>query len=111
MTMRDSQRNLEVVKSTIDLAHRLGAVAVAEGIEDAPTLALLEQWAATWGKDICLKAAAIFRPPEQPRRHPPQPLRITTKLAPILIVKTRFTISIKVYAALTVLRRQFQQEI
>lgn len=43
MTMRDSQRNLEVVKSTIDLAHRLGAVAVAEGIEDAPTLALLEQ--------------------------------------------------------------------
>src|SRR3546814_8425288 len=24
MTMRDSQRNLEVVKSTIDLAHRLG---------------------------------------------------------------------------------------
>lgn len=43
MTMRDSQRNLEIVKSTIDLAHRLGAVAVAEGIEDAPTLALLEQ--------------------------------------------------------------------
>lgn len=41
MTMRDSQRNLEVVKSTIDLAHRLGAVAVAEGIEDAETMALL----------------------------------------------------------------------
>jgi EAL domain-containing protein (putative c-di-GMP-specific phosphodiesterase class I)/CHASE2 domain-containing sensor protein len=43
MTMRDSQRNLEVVKSTIELAHRLGAVAVAEGIEDAPTMALLGQ--------------------------------------------------------------------
>ena len=41
MTMRDSQRNLEVVKSTIDLAHRLGAVAVAEGIEDGETMALL----------------------------------------------------------------------
>ncbi|WP_223181444.1 EAL domain-containing protein [Sphingopyxis sp. LK2115] len=40
-TMRDSQRNREVVKSTIDLAHRLGAVAVAEGIEDAETMALL----------------------------------------------------------------------
>src|SRR3546814_4764043 len=43
MTMRDSQRNFEVVKSTIDIAHRLGAVAVAEGIEDAPTMALLAQ--------------------------------------------------------------------
>lgn len=41
MTMRDSQRNFEVVKSTIDLAHRLGAVAVAEGIEDAETMTLL----------------------------------------------------------------------
>lgn len=41
MTMRDSQRNFEIVKSTIDLAHRLGASAVAEGIEDQATLALL----------------------------------------------------------------------
>lgn len=41
MTMRDSQRNLEVVKSTIDLAHRLGAVAVAEGVEDEKTMELL----------------------------------------------------------------------
>src|SRR3546814_20965302 len=43
MTMRDSQRHFEVVKSTIDLAHRLGAVAVAEGTEDAPTMARPEQ--------------------------------------------------------------------
>src|SRR3546814_5609044 len=43
MTMRDSQRNLEVVKSTIDLAHRLGAVAVAEGIEDGETMARSEE--------------------------------------------------------------------
>lgn len=43
MTMRDSPRNLEVVKSTIELAHRLGAVAVAEGIEDAATMTLLGQ--------------------------------------------------------------------
>lgn len=42
-TMRESQRNFEIVKSTIDLAHRLGAVAVAEGIEDAATLSLLEK--------------------------------------------------------------------
>ena len=41
MTMRDSQRNLEVVKSTIDLAHRLGAAAVAEGVEDEATMQLL----------------------------------------------------------------------
>lgn len=40
-TMRDSQRNFEIVKSTIELAHRLGAVAVAEGIEDQETLTLL----------------------------------------------------------------------
>lgn len=40
-TMRESQRNFEIVKSTIDLAHRLGAVAVAEGIEDQATLHLL----------------------------------------------------------------------
>lgn len=42
-TMRDSQRNFEIVKSTIELAHRLGAVAVAEGIEDLATLNLLEK--------------------------------------------------------------------
>ncbi len=40
-TMRESQRNFEIVKSTIELAHRLGAVAVAEGIEDQETLVLL----------------------------------------------------------------------
>lgn len=60
MTMRDSQRNLEVVKSTIDLAHRLGADAVAEGIEDAPTLALLEQLGCDVGQGYLLGKPQIF---------------------------------------------------
>ena len=60
MTMRDSQRNLEVVKSTIDLAHRLGAVAVAEGIEDAPTLALLEQLGCDVGQGYLLGKPQLF---------------------------------------------------
>src|SRR3546814_17475907 len=41
MTMRDSQRHLEVVKSTIALSHRLGAVAVAADIEDGENMAWL----------------------------------------------------------------------
>ncbi len=60
MTMRDSQRNLEVVKSTIDLAHRLGAVAVAEGIEDAPTFALLEQLGCDVGQGYLLGKPQLF---------------------------------------------------
>lgn len=60
MTMRDSQRNLEVVKSTIDLAHRLGAVAVAEGIEDAPTLDLLEQLDCDVGQGYLLGKPQLF---------------------------------------------------
>jgi EAL domain-containing protein (putative c-di-GMP-specific phosphodiesterase class I) len=60
MTMRDSQRNLEVVKSTIDLAHRLGAVAVAEGIEDAPTLALLDQLGCDVGQGYLLGKPQLF---------------------------------------------------
>lgn len=60
MTMRDSQRNLEVVKSTIDLAHRLGAVAVAEGIEDAPTLSLLEQLGCDVGQGYLLGKPQLF---------------------------------------------------
>lgn len=60
MTMRDSQRNFEVVKSTIDLAHRLGAVAVAEGIEDAPTMALLEQLGCDVGQGYHLGKPQIF---------------------------------------------------
>ncbi|WOF45272.1 EAL domain-containing protein [Sphingopyxis indica] len=60
MTMRDSQRNFEVVKSTIDLAHRLGAVAVAEGIEDAPTMALLEQLGCDVGQGYHLGKPQLF---------------------------------------------------
>lgn len=60
MTMRDSQRNFEVVKSTIDLAHRLDAVAVAEGIEDAPTMALLEQLGCDVGQGYHLGKPQLF---------------------------------------------------
>lgn len=60
MTMRDSQRNFEVVKSTIDLAHRLGAVAVAEGIEDAATMALLEQLGCDVGQGYHLGKPQLF---------------------------------------------------
>ena len=37
----DSDRERAIVASTIGLAHALGQTVVAEGIEDAPTLALL----------------------------------------------------------------------
>ncbi len=60
MTMRDSQRNLEVVKSTIDLAHRLGAVAVAEGIEDAQTMTLLGQLGCDVGQGYHLGKPQLF---------------------------------------------------
>ncbi len=60
MTMRDSQRNLEVVKSTIDLAHRLGAVAVAEGIEDAETMTLLDQLGCDVGQGYHLGKPQLF---------------------------------------------------
>ena len=60
MTMRDSQRNREVVKSTIDLAHRLGAVAVAEGIEDAETMALLARLGCDVGQGYHLGKPQLF---------------------------------------------------
>lgn len=60
MTMRDSQRNFEVVKSTIELAHRLGAVAVAEGIEDAPTMELLRQMGCDVGQGYHLGKPQLF---------------------------------------------------
>src|SRR3546814_6400257 len=60
MTMRDSQRNLEVVKSTIDFAHRLGAVAVAEGIEDGETMALLAGLGCDVGQGYHLGKTQLF---------------------------------------------------
>lgn len=60
MTMRDSQRNFEVVKSTIDLAHRLGATAVAEGIEDRETMKLLEGLGCDVGQGYHLGKPQLF---------------------------------------------------
>jgi EAL domain-containing protein (putative c-di-GMP-specific phosphodiesterase class I) len=39
----DSNRNRQVVNSTIEMAHRLGATAVAEGVEDERTLTILRE--------------------------------------------------------------------
>jgi len=72
MTMRDSQRNLEVVKSTIDLAHRLGAVAVAEGIEDAETMALLGQLGCDVGQGYHLGKPQLFSELAATLAAPPQ---------------------------------------
>lgn len=60
MTMRDSQRNFEVVKSTIDLAHRLNAIAVAEGIEDHATMTLLDQLGCDVGQGYHLGKPQLF---------------------------------------------------
>ncbi len=72
MTMRDSQRNLEVVKSTIDLAHRLGAVAVAEGIEDAETMTLLGQLGCDVGQGYHLGKPQLFSELAATLSAPPQ---------------------------------------
>lgn len=60
MTMRDSPRNFEVVKSTIELAHRLDAVAVAEGIEDIATMTLLQELGCDVGQGYHLGKPQIF---------------------------------------------------
>ena len=72
MTMRDSQRNLEVVKSTIDLAHRLGAVAVAEGIEDAETMTLLSSLGCDVGQGYHLGKPQLFSELASTLTAPPQ---------------------------------------
>lgn len=59
-TMRESQRNFEIVKSTIELAHRLGAVAVAEGIEDHATLKLLGNLGCDVGQGYHLGKPQLF---------------------------------------------------
>ena len=44
---RTRQRDLELVRATIDLGHALGLRVVAEGVEDSATLDLLPSSAAT----------------------------------------------------------------
>ncbi|MDK2762234.1 MAG: EAL domain-containing protein, partial [Sphingopyxis sp.] len=72
MTMRDSQRNFEVVKSTIDLAHSLGAVAVAEGIEDAETMTLLADLGCDVGQGYHLGKPQLFSELTATLSAPPQ---------------------------------------
>ena len=43
MSMEDDRADLNIVRSTIDLAHNLGLTVVAEGVENAAALALLRQ--------------------------------------------------------------------
>lgn len=59
-TMCDSDRNYEIVKSTIDLAHRLGAKAVAEGVEDERTHALLCDMACDIGQGYLYGKPMIY---------------------------------------------------
>ncbi|HVL00422.1 MAG TPA: EAL domain-containing protein, partial [Dongiaceae bacterium] len=45
----DSQEDDQIiVKSTIDLAHSFGLEIVAEGVENAAALQLLQQWGIDW---------------------------------------------------------------
>lgn len=73
-TMRESPRNREVVKSTIELAHKLGTIAVAEGIEDAETVDLLARLGCDvgqgyfFGKPQLLSDLLAHAPSESPSR-------------------------------------------
>lgn len=59
-TMGNSNRNYEIVKSTIDLAHRLGAKAVAEGIEDERTYAMLCELGCDVGQGYLIGKPMIY---------------------------------------------------
>jgi EAL domain-containing protein (putative c-di-GMP-specific phosphodiesterase class I)/CHASE2 domain-containing sensor protein len=59
-TMAESNRSFEIVKSTIELAHRLGAKAVAEGIEDERTYAMLNQLGCDIGQGYLIGKPMIY---------------------------------------------------
>ena len=46
----DSERNAKIVRSIIDLAHNFDMTVVAEGIEDAKTLAFLAELGCDYGQ-------------------------------------------------------------
>lgn len=52
----DDSQNQAITRSVIDLARSLGAVTVAEGIEDAQTLELLAAWGCNLGQGFYLSA-------------------------------------------------------
>jgi len=75
LATRQSGRDFELVRSTIDLGHALGLRVVAEGIEDGETLDLLSAIGAIWPRDT--SSADRRRPrispsvPTRPRPRPP----------------------------------------
>jgi len=50
----DRERDLDLVRSTIELGHALGLRIVAEGIEDAATLQLLARLGCDYGQGYCI---------------------------------------------------------
>ena len=68
----DSARERAIVASTIGLAHALGQTVVAEGIEDAATLALLRQMGCDHAQGFYLgrpQPFAVFEREYQARHH------------------------------------------
>lgn len=59
-TMADSNRSYEIVKSTIELAHRLGAKAVAEGIEDERTYEMLNDLGCDIGQGYLIGKPMVY---------------------------------------------------
>lgn len=62
-----SERNLDLVRSTIELGHAMGLRIVAEGIEDSATLALLAELGCDFAQGYCISkpkpaAELAFRP-------------------------------------------------
>ena len=54
LVARESDRDLDIVRSTIDLGHAIGLRIVAEGIEDAETLDLLTNLGCDFAQGYCI---------------------------------------------------------
>jgi len=48
--MASDSRDAAIVQSSLELAHQLGLLVVAEGVEDAATLQRLQAWGCDWAQ-------------------------------------------------------------